>query len=462
MITGIAGLDDVLGGGVPVGSTVFVTGLPGTGKTVLTQQMSWANARVGERVLYVTTLSEPAAKILRFASEFPFFNEELVGTGVAYAEIGGALKTGGAESALREIDRLVKDLRPGLLIIDSYKVVRELFDNEIAFRAFTIELIMRLSLWEVTALFVGEYNEEDIRTQPEFAIADGIIHLLGTEDGMRQQRRLRLMKMRGADFFGGEHLFDITADGVVMYPRMRPDVVGEYRQPTRRLGSAIKGLDEMLGGGIFDSTSMLVYGAAGSGKTLLALSFLIRNAREGTPGLFVSFEEGAEQVSRNAETFGWRVNELVESGMLGIVHISPSELNIDRHAAVIKEMASEMKAGLVAIDSISAMEASVPTAEKFAAYLWAINDHFKRTGVAIIMTCELGLMDGAPTEPSRRISLFSDTLVVLRSADAMGPTPRTLRIVKVRGSSHETAAREIVIDPPEIAIGEPAATHARQ
>jgi circadian clock protein KaiC len=461
VVTGVEGLDEVLGGGIPVGSTVFITGLPGTGKTVLSQQLSWANAMIGERVLYLSTLSEPVVKILRFASEFGFFNEGLVGTGVVYGEIGGSMKTGGPEATLAEIDRLVKEVRPHVIVIDSYKVIRELFDDAIAFRAFTTELVVRLSLWEVTAVFVGEYNDDDIRGQPEFAIADGIIHLLGTEDGLRQQRRLRLMKMRGADFFGGDHLFDITADGILLYPRMRPDVVGEYRSPTRRLGSAVTDLDAMLGGGIFDSTSTLIYGSAGSGKTLTALSFLVEAARGGTTGLLVSLEEGSDQIARNAREFGWQVEDLVADGVLDVVHISPSELNIDRHASMIKDWAHQKKAGIVAIDSISAMEASVASVEKYSAYLWAITDHFKRSGVTVVMTCEVGLDGGAFSEPPRRVSLFADTLIRLRSADPSGISPRTLSVVKVRGSTHETTARELVIDPPEIRIGEPVSAHVQ-
>jgi circadian clock protein KaiC len=281
------------------------------------------------------------------------------------------------------------------------------------------------------------------------------MHLLGTEDGLRQQRRMRLMKMRGTDFFGGEHVFDITQEGLVLYPRMRPEVLGDYRPPKKRIGSAIGGLDSMLGGGIFDSSSMLIYGSAGSGKTLTALSFLVEAQRNGGPALLVSLEEGAHQIARNADAFGWQIESLMEQGLIDIMHISPSELNIDRHAALIQDRAAALKAEIVALDSIGAMEASVPSAEEYSAYLWAITDHFKRNGVAIIMTCEVGLGGAAPSETSRRISLFADTLIFLRSADPTGRMPRTLHVIKVRGSSHETTARELVIASGEIRVGEP-------
>ena len=452
--TGVKGLDDVLNGGIPAGSTVFVTGLPGSGKTVLTQQISWANARRGEPVLYLSTLSEPAIKSIRYASDFDFFDNDLVGTGVVYGEIGSILKTDGPAAALADIDRRVKNLRPAVLVIDSFKVIRELFEEAVSFRAFTTELVVKLSLWGITAILVGEYTDEDIGTKPEFAIADGIIYLHGTEEGLRQERRLRLMKMRGTDLFGGDHVFEINPAGIILYPRMRPDVVGEYRAPNRRILSAIEGLDDMLGGGIFDSTSLLIYGSAGSGKTLTALSFLVGAAREGTAGLLVTLEESGQQVLRNSKAFDWDIEEHAANGRLDILHVSPSELNLDRHAAIIKDSVRDKKASLVVIDSISALEASVISVEKYYAYLWAINDHFKRSGVTVVATCELAAFTLAQTEQARRVSLFADTTIVVRTADAGGQSPRTISIVKMRGSSHDTTARELVIEPPNIRVGE--------
>jgi circadian clock protein KaiC len=416
---------------------------------VLTQHIAWANANRGEKVLYLSTLSEPTVKSLRYASDFAFFNTELVGTGVIYGDIGGPLHAGGPTAAVAEMDRLIKELRPTILVIDSFKVMRESFEDSISFRSFTAGLVVRFSVWGVTAVLVGEYTEEDIRTQPEFAIADGIIFLHGTEEGLRQERRLRLMKMRGTDLFGGDHLFEITPEGIVLYPRMRPDIVGEYTEPSRRLPSAIEGLDEMLGGGVFDSTSTLIYGSAGSGKTLAALSFLIGGARQGLPGLLVTLEEGGEQIRRNSRAFDWDLEGHVASGIISILHVSPSELNIDRHATVITKVATEKKASLVAIDSLSAFEATGISDVAYYSYLWAINDYFKRSGVTVIATSELAPFSLSSTEPARRLSLFADTLILLRSLNGL----RSVSVVKMRGSSHEQVAHELVIRPPAIRVG---------
>ena len=265
--TGVPALDETLGGGLPKGSVVFVTGLPGTGKTILCQQVMWTNALKGETIVYFSTLSEPMVKMLRFAQAFRFFDHDLIGKNIIYGDLGDALLRDGSAAALETLERFVQDHRPDVLVIDSFKAMRDAFGERIEFRKFASAIIQRLNTWEVTTLLVGEYNEQDIRDDPEFSIADGILYLYGTEEARRQKRMLRIMKMRGTDVFGGEHLFEITSDGVTLFPRMSPAIVGEYTFTGQRIGSVIAGLDGMLGDGVFESTSTLIAGMTGAGKT---------------------------------------------------------------------------------------------------------------------------------------------------------------------------------------------------
>ena len=174
-----------------------------------------------------------------------------------------------------------------------------------------------------------------------------------------------------------------------------------------------------------------------------------------TRGVLVTLEEGGEQILRNSQAFDWKFEEHMANGLIDILHLSPSELNLDRHAAVIRDRVADMKASIVMIDSISALEASVLSDEKYYAYLWAINDHFKRSGVTVISTCELAAFTLTQTEQARRVSLFADTLMVLRTADPGSGEPRSIQVVKVRGSGHEVAAHELIIAPPTISVGGP-------
>jgi circadian clock protein KaiC len=373
--------------------------------------MSWSNARWGEPALYIGTLSEPTMKMIRFAQTFDYFDPTLVDKSVIYADIGDALKSRNPDSVLDEVDRLIEEHRPSLAVIDSFKAIQDMFADDFASRIFTSAMAVRLSIWEATALLVGEYNELEIRQRPEFAIADGIIYLYGTEEGLRQKRFMRIMKMRGTSFFGGDHSFDIGAHGITVYPRMNPAIVGEYSVPTRRLPSAVPGLTEMMDGGLPEATSCLITGTTGTGKTLLALSFAVAEAQAGRRVLYVSLEESPYQLIRDCEAFNWNLSAFTESGALNILHISPSELNIDQHATVIRDRVLSLGASLVVIDSLSSFEAAVPDVAKYQSYLWAITDHFKRAGVSVIMSSESIAEERG--RPARHITLFADSVINL-------------------------------------------------
>ena len=319
--TGVAALDSILGGGLPRGAIVFVTGLPGAGKTILCEQALFANAAVSESVLYVTTLSEPAIKMLQFSQRFTFFRPESLERNVRYADIGSALMNAGAAGALEALTNLIQLHRPTFLVLDSFKVFREHFDNTSAFQSFVSELVLLLVTWEVTAFLVGEYELNDIRQQPEFAIADGILHLSGTEEALRQKRYLNVVKMRGSDAFLGRHFYEIDESGIRLYPRAVPSVAANYPTSDMPAPTAIDGLAEIMGGGPPIGTSLLISGGTGSGKTLTALSFAVAAAQQGTPALFISFEESEQQIVRNAARLGWDIAPLIEEGTLVVSHV---------------------------------------------------------------------------------------------------------------------------------------------
>lgn len=413
--TGSDRLDRILAGGIPRYSVVFVAGLPGTGKTILSEQALFANARLGRTGLYLSTISEPPIKVLRFLQEMTFFDPGLFGSKVIYGDLGGPLRTEGPAGLVSRLDQLVRDNRPEVVVIDSFKALRDAIPDPLAFREFTSDLAIRLSAWEVTSLLLGEYSAEDVREGPEFAIADGI----------------------------------------TVYPRMLAEAVGAYAVPGNRIGSAVEGLSAMLGGGLFASTSTLLSGPTGTGKSLVALSFLVDAARSGQPGLLVSFEESPDQLIRNSAPFGWELDRLIQRKLLDIFHVSPSELNVDQHAFDIQDRVEKLGAKLVVIDSISAFEAAVPNLAKYQSFLWAITDYFKRKGVSVILTAEGRGPFEALEISARNISFLSDNIIFLRYVEIGAEIKRVIGVLKTRGSHHDRALRELVIDPPRLAVGAP-------
>jgi circadian clock protein KaiC len=452
--TGTPALDEILEGGVPRYSITFIAGAPGTGKTVLCQQALFANACASSSVLYLGTLAEPVVKMVRYIQTFSFFHGDMVGREVNYGDLGTALARGGGPAVLEEIEELVRLHRPEFIVIDSFKAIGERFEEAAAFREFTTELTTRFAAWEVTSFLVGEYSQADISLGPEFSVADGIIYLYGTEEPTKQKRFLRVMKMRGTAYFPGQHFFEITPAGIELFPRMDPQVVGEYRAPTGRIPSKVEGLNEMIEGGLPDSTAALVIGGSGTGKTLVAMSFAAAMAQEGRPALFVSFEEAADQIIRNASGFGWDLKEFSDQGLLDVVHVSPSELDLDRHAILFKQRADAIRAACVVIDTLTALEASILDRQRYQNYLWAIIDYFKRNGVTVIMTYESTAQTEFVPIGTDNVSFLADIIINVKLIAVDGTFKRTLNVLKMRGNAHDHSIRELIIERPQIRIGE--------
>jgi circadian clock protein KaiC len=454
LTTGAPELDEILRGGIPKYAAVFVTGSPGSGKTVLCQQALFANATRGASTIYLGTLSEPILKMIRHAQEFAFFVPDLVGRGVVFGDLGDALRSGGGPALLETVDDLVRQHRPDLLVIDSFRVVREFFSDTATFRQFVSELLLRLAAWQVTSLLVGEYTAQELATEPEFAVADGVLHLHGVDEPRRQRRFIRILKMRGTGFFPGDHFFEITEAGLDVYPRMDPNVGGEYAAPSVRVPSAIPGLVEMTAGGLQGASCALVIGSSGTGKTLCAISFLAGAAHEGIPGLLVSFEERAEQLMRNVAQFGWGLEDLERRKLFSVLHVPPSELDLEKHASLIRRRAEALGAGIVVIDTISALEDADDDAERAHNYLWAITDYFKRKGVAAVLTYETSGVTGR-AGLNTRLSFLADAIIDVNLVESHGHWRRTIGVRKMRGVHHDNAIRDFIIESGGIRIGEP-------
>lgn len=217
--TGIPGLDQVLKGGIPRHSTLLIVGPYGSGKTVLCQNIFFNfNRDSGLNVLYLSTISEPQNKLVRYQQQFSFFNFETFMDSVIYQDIGSIIRTKGIKRTLEIIDELVEQLQPALLAIDSLNAITALFSSDSEFREFILDLNTKISLWPCTVFLVGEYGEEEINRRPESAIADGIIYLYTSE----RKRFLRILKMRGTNYEAGEHIFQISGEGVSVFPQLTP------------------------------------------------------------------------------------------------------------------------------------------------------------------------------------------------------------------------------------------------
>jgi circadian clock protein KaiC len=223
--------------------------------------------------------------------------------------------------------------------------------------------------------------------------------------------------------------------------------------PAGRAGSAIAGLREVLGGGLLPSTATVISGAPGAGKTLVALSFLVEGARRGEPGLLVSWEESPMQLMRSAQAFGWNPEELRRETLLDIVHVSPAQLTIERHAVELIERAQEVGARRIVLDSLSALAVAAPNVATYEHYVWTLTEYFKRRGLIVIMTIEAAHAALDPRIRTPGLSSIADTIIVLRYVARDGELTRAVGLLKMRGSGHDTSLHELLIDAPHLAVG---------
>lgn len=451
--TGIMSLDQILGGGLPKGSTILLVGRPGTGKTILAHQMMFQNTENDDKVLYLTTLAEPQIKVMKFQQEFSFFDINKVQKNVIYKDLGGVLRKQGSTQTMKLIDNYLKEYQPKMVFIDSIKTFADIIPDSMEFREFIIDLSVRLTTWGCTTILLGEYSEEDIDLRSESAIADGIIYLYGTEEKRQQKRYLRVLKMRGTDHSNGEAVFKISSVGVSVYPRLNSRVMKqEFTQYSERLSTGVSQLDVLMGGGIPKASTTLVTGPSGSGKTLLALSFALEGIKSGSKTVFVSLEENPLQIINNFSQLGQDIRPYIDEGILHIVYVSPVELDVDEHTYQIQELVRKVGAQRLILDSISSFEIGMSDKVRYTDSIWGLTNYFKCQGVSVLMTHEM--RDSSTVSPLTKhgVSFVADNLLLLAFKEEDIQLKRYLRIVKMRGSRHSTELNELIIDELGVSI----------
>ena len=270
-------LDDILHGGLLKNSINLIVGVPGSGKTILSQQFAFHNATDERPALYLSTLSEPLDKILRFGETLKVFDPEAVRKGrVVYEDLGQVLGGNGLDHIAETVERYLKELRPGVVVIDSFRAFQAVSSDSTSFRRFLYGLTRLFSASATTAVWNAPYTRGQALDAAEFAVADGIIALDVKQIGARELRVMQVLKLRGSAYRSGEHAYRITDAGFDVFPRLA-DSFNEtkYELKNERSSTGIQPLDQMLGeGGYWSGAATLVAGPSGIGKTLMGLHFL--------------------------------------------------------------------------------------------------------------------------------------------------------------------------------------------
>lgn len=451
MRSGNAEADYILGGGFPMNSINIVMGHPGSGKTIFAEQLIFDNAGEDRPILYFTTLSEPLAKVVRYLQGFRFFDETKLGTQVVYEDVGARLAKDGPGALIPLLQEAIKSLSPKIIVIDSFKAVHDLAASAAERRRMVYELTSLLTAYGTTAFLLGEYTEDDILRYPEFAVADGIVEMSRRRLGNRDERYFRVYKLRGSRYLEGAHAFRITDSGIDMYPRLvSPPMPEGYEPETERISTGVTGLDAMLDGGVWRGTTTLLAGPSGAGKTTIGLQFALEGTRQGEPSLYMNFQENPSQLIRTIRNLGFDPEQAQAQG-LELVYASPVELQID---SIIVDMFRRIQQGRIrrlVIDALSDLASAASDAQRLHDYLYALVQHFAVSKITSILNVETFGNPIGGQGMQHAMSYLSDNVVLLTVAGDER-TRRSIRILKTRGSAHDTRVREVEISAGGLAV----------
>jgi circadian clock protein KaiC len=445
-------LDSVLGGGLPANSITVVAGAPGSGKTILAHQYVFSNATHERPALYLTTVSEPFDKVLRYGQTLSFFDARQVGKAVVYEDLGTVLASRGLTAALDRIDALVKERRPGMIVIDSFTAFRDFAADDSEFRRFLHALAGRLSVFPASSFWLGEYDGEDLTGRPEFTVADAILHLSAKRISERELREFEVRKLRGSDFLMGRHAYRLSSDGVDVFPRLAdPAQEGPYSPDGEsRVSTGIEALDTVLADGYWPGASTLIAGPSGCGKTLLGLHFVFSGARGGEPGLIATLQENPVQLDRVVRGFGWSLEE----GTVDVMYRSPVDIYIDQWFHELLERVERGGVRRVLIDSLDDLGFTTQDDVRFREYMYSLVQRCARNGVSLMMTLEVPHISRITHLSDFNISHLADNVVLLQYVWAGSHVKRALTVLKARASALEPTVREFKILPDGVVLGD--------
>lgn len=445
-VTGVHGLDTVLGGGLLRGGTYLLQGAPGAGKTVLANQLAYLHAKGGGKVLYVTLLAESHARLLMYLRSFDFFDPHLVPSAVYYVSGFTLLDAGGLDGLLDLVRREVRARAATLLVLDGLASADDAAMKRADLRKFVHELQTYAALADCTTLLLR--NQEDGR-RPEQAMVDGMIELVDRPRGDRDVRDLHVVKLRGTAHLTGRHVFRIGRAGVTVSPRLEEAFAtpsGPFRGHEERVAVGVAPVDDMLRGGLPSGSTTVLLGPPGSGKTSFCLHFLA-NASKDEPALLFGFYERPDLSLLKAEGFGLPLRDLVRRGVVELVWRPPTENLVDELGHELIQAVLARGVRRLVIDGIDPLQEAAPE-ERFSRLFAALTNELRSHGVTTLYTAEVTKVLTAEVDvPIPGMSAVFDNLILFRYLEHEGRVRRALSVTKVRDSDYDDRVRLFELVP---------------
>jgi circadian clock protein KaiC len=440
--TGVPNLDLVLGGGLLRGTIVMVIGPPGTGKTILAQQVAFHAAARGEVALYFTGYSETHDKLLAHNRSLDFFAPETIGTHIQMDSLPDLLEHG-SDAAKQAIVATARKQAASLVILDGFRSMRGFLDDDQAAAAFLYSLGATLALLGTTLMVLVEGDATDRIRDPEQSVCDVILSLHRVVRGGGHRREVEVLKVRGAAPLAGLHPFTIDARGITIYPRLESVVPTESAEWTAaRAGFGIPQVDGLINGGVNVGTATLAAGTPGLGKTLLGLHFLAEGARRGQTGLFVGFTENNSQLRAKARAFGIDLETAEAAETITLLTVPPHDLDADLVAWLIRERIEQGHVQRLVIDSATELENGLSSPERAAMFMASMAAYLRSRGVTTYMTVDVPTIVGPELSfAGNPLLVFAENLLLLRYAEYQGELHRVFAVLKMRFSAFDRTLR---------------------
>jgi circadian clock protein KaiC len=440
--TGIAKLDDLLGDGIPRGSSLLIAGVAGTGKTVLLLEFIYRGALTGERgVLF--SFEETPERLLATARSLGWdLDREIERKMVEIIFIPQpAIAVEAHLLMMRERIDVMQAKRVGVdsVSVFLHKVKDAQIDREKIFQLASIVQNTQAVGFLATDIPYGSHQIS--RFGVEETVVDGVVLLSSTEEGLERQRYIEIYKLRNTAHLKGRHNMTIGRGGITVYPRYtaeeRTGAAPPPIETSRRLGSGVPGLDALLGGGLLERSVTLVSGSAGIGKSTLGLQFILEGFTRKEPGLFVALEEGPAQLLASADTLGLPLRAATEQGVVEVMYLSPEHVRAHQFLAILADKIRSNRTRRLVLDSASniLMESLPP--DDARQLLYGLATRFKTLGVTSLLTIDASSLFATDTASERGFAPITDNLIMLRYTQTPSGLVPTLRVLKSRGSAHD-------------------------
>ena len=459
MPSGIAGLDTILGGGFLKDGLYIIQGPPGAGKTTFGNQVCFNHVAAGGKALYVTLLAEYHARMMQHMRVMTFFDGSKIPDQLIYLNGLRVLYDDGLKGMLVLLRREITAHSASVLVIDGIVSARRVAQDEQAFNEFVHELQAVAIAARCTVFMLT--SAQGVKFAPEHTMVDGIIEMTDQLVGWSSERGLQVVKFRGSASLRGRHAFKITDDGIVIHPRIEV-LLSRPSQPDsrsdHRVSSGIDQLDVMLGGGLPASSTTMIMGPSGTGKTTLGLQFLSR-CSEAEPGLLLGFYETPARLGAKVAAVCAPLSSLIDAGVVEILWQPPTEDLLDAYGERLLQAVHHRKVRRLFIDGLGAFQqAAASEPNRIGNFLTALMNELRVLGVTTLYTLEVpDIMGPTIRTPLGDLSSLAENLVLLRFVELGTQLHRLVSILKVRDSQfdpslfeYSTSDRGLIIGPTTV------------